>query len=85
MADVESHQEDEEKDSDEEKNEDEGEDEKLTKAALISVDRLAVSADGQWLATSDNQARTHIFNLDSISVSLFQPSFIHYIILTLYL
>ena len=85
MADVESHQEDEEKDSDEEKNEDEGEDEKLTKTALISVDRLAVSADGQWLATSDNQARTHIFNLDSISVSLFQPSFIHYIILTLYL
>lgn len=85
MADVDSPQEEEEKDSDEEKDEDEEEDEKLTKAALISVDRLAVSADGQWLATSDNQARTHIFNLDSISVSLFQPSLIHYFILVLHL
>ena len=69
MADVEPPQEDQDI-SDQEKDEDEEEDEKLTKAAMISVDRLAVSADGQWLATSDNQARTHVFNLDSISVSL---------------
>jgi U3 small nucleolar RNA-associated protein 4 len=70
MADVGSPQEEENQDtSDEEKDEEEEEDEKLTKAALISVDRLAVSADGQWLATSDSQARTHIFNLDSISVN----------------
>ena len=82
MADVESPQEEEDQDtSDDEK--DEEADEKLTKATLISVDRLAVSADGQWLATSDNQARTHIFNLDSISVGLFPPSFIHSSILTL--
>ena len=77
MADIESPQEEEDQDTnDEEKDGDEDgeEDEKITTAALISVDRLAVSADGQWLATSDNHARTHIFNLDSISVSLFQPS-----------
>ena len=73
MVDVGSPQEEHQDTSDEEKVEDEEEDENLTKAALISVDRLAVSADGQWLATSDNQARTHIFNLDSISVSLIQP------------
>ena len=37
-------------------------------AAVVSVDRIAVSTDSQWLATSDNRARTHIFNLDLISV-----------------
>lgn len=67
MLDVESPLEEEGQDT---SDDDEEEDGKITtKAALISVDRLAVSADGQWLATSDNQARTHIFNLDSISVS----------------
>ena len=82
MEDVESPQEEEDQDSsDGEEGEDE-ENEKLTKAALISVDRLAVSADGQWLATSDNQARTHIFNLDSISVSFYLLFFI--LFLTLY-
>jgi U3 small nucleolar RNA-associated protein 4 len=30
--------------------------------------RLAVSADGQWLASSDDHARTHVFNLDSVQV-----------------
>jgi U3 small nucleolar RNA-associated protein 4 len=82
MADVDSPQEEEEEAGDEEKNSDEDEaeeeeDEKITTAALISVDRIAVSADGQWLATSDNQARTHIFNLDSISVSSFNHFHIH--------
>lgn len=36
--------------------------------AVVSIDRIAVSSDGQWLATSDSHARTHIFNLDSVSV-----------------
>jgi U3 small nucleolar RNA-associated protein 4 len=39
-------------------------------AAVVSVGRIAVSADGQWLATSDSKARTHVFNLDLISVRL---------------
>lgn len=33
-----------------------------------SVTRLAFSADGQWLATTDDRFRTHIFNLDSVQV-----------------
>lgn len=78
IADAESPQEEEEQDTNDEKDsdedEDEEEDEKIT-AALIAVDRIAVSADGQWLATSDNQARTHIFNLDSISHHCALPSF----------
>ena len=73
MVDAESPQEEDISIEDSDKDEDEEEDEKTT-ATLISVDRIAVSADGQWLATSDNQARTHIFNLDSISVRLLQPS-----------
>lgn len=31
-----------------------------------SVVRMAVSPDGQWLATSDELCRTFVFNLDSI-------------------
>lgn len=77
MVDAESPQAEEGDSDDEEKDRDEDqdveEDERKTTAALISVDRIAVSADGQWLATSDNQARTHIFNLDSISVSSSNP------------
>lgn len=37
--------------------------------AVVSVERIAISMDGQWAATSDSRGRTHIFNLDSISVS----------------
>jgi U3 small nucleolar RNA-associated protein 4 len=37
--------------------------------ALVSILRISVSPDGQWLATSDDHARTHVFNLDSIQVS----------------
>jgi len=40
-------------------------------AATVSVDQIAVSPDGQWVATSDNHARTHIYNLDLISVRPF--------------
>jgi U3 small nucleolar RNA-associated protein 4 len=32
------------------------------------VSRAAVSADGQWLATTDHLCRTHVFNLDSLQV-----------------
>jgi len=39
-------------------------------SAAVNVLRLAVSADGQWLASSDDHARTHIFNLDSVQVCL---------------
>jgi U3 small nucleolar RNA-associated protein 4 len=35
---------------------------------LVTVQRLAVSPDGQWLASSDDRRRVHIFNLDSIKV-----------------
>lgn len=43
-------------------------------SAIVSIDRIAVSTDGQWLATSDNRGRTHIFHLDSISVCLLNMS-----------
>ncbi|EIN13583.1 WD40 repeat-like protein [Punctularia strigosozonata HHB-11173 SS5] len=35
-------------------------------AVGISVSRMCVSTDGQWLATTDDRCRTYIFNLDSI-------------------
>ena len=44
----------------------EDEDEQIT----VTVTRMAVSPDGQWLATSDDRSRTHVFNLDSIQVRL---------------
>lgn len=68
-----------EKSADEsEENEEEGsEDEDVSStAAIVSVDCITVSTDGQWLATSDSRSRTHIFNLDLISVRLF-PNFAH--------
>lgn len=34
----------------------------------VNILRIAVSADGQWVATSDDHSRTHVFNLDSIQV-----------------
>ncbi|TRM61425.1 WD40-repeat-containing domain protein [Schizophyllum amplum] len=42
---------------------------------IPAVQRLAVSPDGQWLATSDDHAQTHIFNLDSIQHHCTLPSF----------
>lgn len=35
---------------------------------VVNISRIAISHDGQWLATSDDHMRTHIFNLDSIQV-----------------
>ncbi|KAF8895039.1 WD40-repeat-containing domain protein [Gymnopilus junonius] len=54
-----------------------GEDEDVTvsTAAVVNVDQIAVSNDGQWLATSDDHARTHIYNLDLISHHCVLPSF----------
>jgi len=59
----------------EEEEEEESEDEDVSStAAIVSVDCITVSTDGQWLATSDSRSRTHIFNLDLISVRL-SPNF----------
>lgn len=35
----------------------------------VTIMKMAVSPDGQWLATSDDLCRIFIFNLDSIQVS----------------
>ncbi|OBZ79661.1 U3 small nucleolar RNA-associated protein 4 [Grifola frondosa] len=40
-----------------------------------TITRMAVSADGQWLATSDDLCRTHVFNLDSVQHHCVLPSF----------
>lgn len=45
-----------------------GDAEKIDAPAVVSILRISISPDGQWLATSDDHARTHIFNLDSIQV-----------------
>jgi len=66
--------------SEENEDEEESEDEDVSStAAIVSVDCISVSTDGQWLATSDSRSRTHIFNLDLISVRLF-PNLSYYII-----
>ncbi|KAI9027231.1 WD40-repeat-containing domain protein [Phycomyces nitens] len=36
------------------------------KSKVATVISLAVSADGQWLATADDDNRIHVFNLDSL-------------------
>lgn len=47
----------------------EGEDEEeVPETVVATVSRMAISSDGQWLATSDDCCRTHVFNLDSIQV-----------------
>ncbi|KAH9049447.1 WD40 repeat-like protein [Lactarius hengduanensis] len=40
-----------------------------------TITRMAVSPDGQWLATADDHMRTHIFNLDSVQHHSSLPSF----------
>ncbi|PFH50756.1 hypothetical protein AMATHDRAFT_60602 [Amanita thiersii Skay4041] len=42
---------------------------------VVNILRIAVSPDGQWLATSDDHMRTHIFNLDSMQHHCVLPSF----------
>ncbi|KAF8640615.1 hypothetical protein AX17_000276 [Amanita inopinata Kibby_2008] len=41
----------------------------------VNILRITISPDGQWLATSDDKMRTHIFNLDSIQHHCILPSF----------
>jgi U3 small nucleolar RNA-associated protein 4 len=50
---------------------DTSQDVKEVHAPIISL--LAVSPDGQWLASSDINGKTFIFNLDSLQVSRFSP------------
>ncbi|TFK41379.1 WD40-repeat-containing domain protein [Crucibulum laeve] len=42
---------------------------------IVNIHQLAISPDGQWLASSDERCRTHVFNLDSISHHSILPSF----------
>ncbi|KAG6902800.1 hypothetical protein C0995_011287 [Termitomyces sp. Mi166 len=49
--------------------------EKSSTPAVVSILRMSISPDGQWLATSDDHARTHIFNLDSIQHHSVLPTF----------
>lgn len=36
-----------------------------------TISRMAISADGQWLATTDDLSRTYVFNLDSVQVKTY--------------
>lgn len=40
-----------------------------------TITRMAISPDGQWLATTDDHLRTHVFNLDSVQHHSSLPSF----------
>ncbi|KAJ7225739.1 WD40-repeat-containing domain protein [Mycena pura] len=53
----------------------ESEDQMPSAPIATTVLRLATSFDGQWLATSDVHARTHIYNLDAIQHHCVLPSF----------
>lgn len=55
---------------------DESDDEDLSQKPLsATITRMAVSPDGQWLATTDDHRRTHVFNLDAVSYHCVLPSF----------
>ncbi|TFY72623.1 hypothetical protein EVG20_g365 [Dentipellis fragilis] len=47
----------------------------LAKPVVTTITRMAVSPDGQWLATTDDRHRSHIFNLDSVQHHAVLPSF----------
>ncbi|KAG6866810.1 hypothetical protein C0991_008746 [Blastosporella zonata] len=53
----------------------EDEEQNSSTPAVASILRMSISPDGQWLATSDDRSRTHIFNLDSIQHHGVLPSF----------
>ncbi|KAG1715787.1 hypothetical protein ID866_1363 [Astraeus odoratus] len=57
-------------------NDDDGK-ELATPSSPPSVVQMAVSPDGQWLASSDEQCRTFIYNLDSIQYHTRVPSLPH--------
>ncbi|KAI1797668.1 WD40 repeat-like protein [Ganoderma leucocontextum] len=54
---------------------DEDSDAEDSKLVRTAVTRMAVSPDGQWLATSDDRRHTHIFNLDAIQHHGALPTF----------
>ncbi|KAF7339657.1 WD-REPEATS-REGION domain-containing protein [Mycena sanguinolenta] len=57
-------------------NDGEDSDNEISSAPIsTSILRLATSFDGQWLASSDTHARTHVYNLDSIQHHCVLPSF----------
>ncbi|ESK98444.1 u3 small nucleolar rna-associated protein 4 [Moniliophthora roreri MCA 2997] len=51
------------------------EDDTLATLTNANILRIAISADGQWLATSDDKCRTHVFNLDTLQHHCSLPSF----------
>jgi U3 small nucleolar RNA-associated protein 4 len=46
-----------------------------TTTTSATITRMAISPDGQWLATTDDHRRTHIFNLDAVQHHTSLPSF----------
>ncbi|KZV77615.1 WD40 repeat-like protein [Peniophora sp. CONT] len=42
---------------------------------LTTITRMTISSDGQWLATTDDRRRTHVFNLDALQHHSQLPSF----------
>ncbi|PCH33429.1 WD40 repeat-like protein [Wolfiporia cocos MD-104 SS10] len=42
--------------------------------SIATITRMAISADGQWLATTDARCRTHVFNLDSVQHHALLPT-----------
>jgi len=40
-----------------------------------TITRMTISPDGQWLATTDDHRRTHVFNLDAVQHHTALPSF----------
>ncbi|KAK7058269.1 U3 small nucleolar RNA-associated protein [Paramarasmius palmivorus] len=60
---------------DEEPQSEEEEQDAFAKPEHANILRIAVSADGQWLATSDDKCRTHVFNLDALQHHCSLPSF----------
>ncbi|KAI8995336.1 WD40 repeat-like protein [Trametes punicea] len=47
------------------------------KLVRTTITRMAVSPDGQWLATADDRRRTHVFNLDAVQHHCTLPTFPH--------
>lgn len=47
----------------------------LSAPIIVNILRISISPDGQWLASSDDHSRTHVFNLDSIQVLTFSNIF----------
>lgn len=44
---------------------------------IPQVSAMAVSYDGQWLASADDVGRVHVFNLDSLQVRSLQFSHLY--------